>query len=292
VWHQVNSVTDPKFTEKMQSLGQGLAKAKQVGARIPGETEGMSGATTDRKEVEALKILLEYNAKLLAPEWLAKNKPPPTFTASFIVPLKKKTMSHEAGQKENERLCVCGANNPKLKCTRCSSVWYCGKSCQVADWKTHKKVCKSPQERAADADTVIVRVGRHDPILEGMGGRYLCARSLHASSSELVAQLDGSRHRVLDMFQPLSVPAGEGASFIAKIQTPPAAGAPMLVYDKGKNFQTFIHPDNASPAGYQKIFGMIQSGSSGRKGYFSASLQAGGTELHVYASALLPVQSW
>ena len=292
MWHQVNSVTDPKFTEKMQSLGQGLAKAKQVGARIPGETEGMSGATTDRKEVEALKILLEYNAKLLAPEWLAKNKPPPTFTASFIVPLKKKTMSHEAGQKENERLCVCGANNPKLKCTRCSSVWYCGKSCQVADWKTHKKVCKSPQERAADADTVIVRVGRHDPILEGMGGRYLCARSLHASSSELVAQLDGSRRRVLDMFQPLSVPAGEGASFIAKIQTPPAAGAPMLVYDKGKNFQTFIHPDNASPAGYQKIFGMIQSGSSGRKGYFSASLQAGGTELHVYASALLPVQSW
>jgi hypothetical protein len=99
---------------------------------------------------------------------------------------------------------------------------------------------------------VIVRVGRQDPILEGMGGLYLCTRSLHASSSELVAQLHASRQNLdrLDMFQPLTVPAREGASFIAKIQTPPAAGAPMLVYDKGKNFQTFIHPDNASPAGY------------------------------------------
>ena len=296
MWYQVNSVTDPKFTEKMQKLGQGLAKAKEVGARIPGETEGMSGATTDRKEVEALKILLEYNAKLLAPEWLVKNKPPPTFTASFIVPLKKKIMSHEAGQKENEHVCVCGAPNPRLKCTRCSSVWYCGKSCQVADWKAHKKVCKSPQERAADADTVIVRVGRHDPILEGMGARYLNTWSYHAASREVLAHLDASRQNLdrLDMFQPLSVPAGEGASFIAKIQTPPTVGEPMMVYDKGKNFQTLIHPGNASPAGYQKIFAMIQSGgqASGRKGYFSASLQAGGTELHVYTSALLPLQSW
>jgi len=64
---EVNSVTDPKFTGKMQSLGQGLAQGQAGGGAIPGETEGMSGATTDRKEVEALKILLEYNAKLLAP---------------------------------------------------------------------------------------------------------------------------------------------------------------------------------------------------------------------------------
>ena len=121
-----------------------------------------------------------------------------------------------------------------------------------------------------------------------IGARYLCTWSNHAASREVGAQLDASRQNLdrLDMFQPLSVPAEERASFVAKILTPPTAGAPMMVYDKGENFQT-LHRDNASPAGYQKIFAMIQSGghASGRKGHFSASLQAGWTELHVYGTS-------
>ncbi|KAK5732576.1 hypothetical protein LTR17_010391 [Elasticomyces elasticus] len=41
---------------------------------------------------------------------------------------------------------VCGtepsAGGTLLRCTRCKSVWYCGKDCQQEDWNLHKIACK------------------------------------------------------------------------------------------------------------------------------------------------------
>lgn len=37
----------------------------------------------------------------------------------------------------------CGANNPEKKCGNCKFVLYCNGACQNADWKFHKKHCKS-----------------------------------------------------------------------------------------------------------------------------------------------------
>lgn len=34
----------------------------------------------------------------------------------------------------------------------------------------------------------------------------------------------------------------------------------MMVYDKGKNFQTMIHPGNASQDGYARLWQLIQAG--------------------------------
>ena len=28
------------------------------------------------------------------------------------------------------------------KCSRCKTVWYCSRACQLSDWKEHKKTCK------------------------------------------------------------------------------------------------------------------------------------------------------
>ena len=109
---------------------------------------------------------------------------------------------------------------------------------------------------------------------------------------------------------PLYLPVGHAASIFfffdiflnlaVKIQTS-SPGMPLLVYPKCKCFRTMIHPHNVSTPlnGYQRLYDLISTAGhagspllSGRKGYFSAALLCGGTELHVYASTLLPAQSW
>lgn len=46
------------------------------------------------------------------------------------------------GQKPDEICAVCGEMDKNKKCSKCKSVYYCGRSCQRADWFLHKKVCK------------------------------------------------------------------------------------------------------------------------------------------------------
>lgn len=37
----------------------------------------------------------------------------------------------------------CSKTNCKLRCSKCSTVYYCGPECQKAHWQEHKKICKS-----------------------------------------------------------------------------------------------------------------------------------------------------
>ena len=64
----------------------------------------------------------------------------------------------------------CGDAGAKSRCTRCKTVFYCGRKCQVAHWRSHKQSCGVPLEdemaRLALAfepgDRVVVVGGDHD----------------------------------------------------------------------------------------------------------------------------------
>lgn len=40
-----------------------------------------------------------------------------------------------------EKVCFVCLKPSRLKCSRCSAIQYCSKSCQKSDWKTHKQNC-------------------------------------------------------------------------------------------------------------------------------------------------------
>jgi len=44
----------------------------------------------------------------------------------------------------------CGSETSK-KCGKCGQAYYCGRKCQVSDWKEHKAFCKSQQRRPEEA---------------------------------------------------------------------------------------------------------------------------------------------
>ena len=44
---------------------------------------------------------------------------------------------------------LCGKASPTQSCSRCKSVWYCGRNCQNSDWERHKKECKHLRKKGA-----------------------------------------------------------------------------------------------------------------------------------------------
>lgn len=44
---------------------------------------------------------------------------------------------------------VCGSPNNLKLCSACKLVRYCGRECQMADWKNHKELCKKKQAELA-----------------------------------------------------------------------------------------------------------------------------------------------
>ena len=61
-----------------------------------------------------------------------------------------KTMSENEGSRRPSRMCdvtavceLCGGSSARFICSKCRLVSYCSIDCQTANWKIHKKKCKS-----------------------------------------------------------------------------------------------------------------------------------------------------
>ncbi len=38
------------------------------------------------------------------------------------------------------------------RCSKCKSIWYCSKECQVSDWPNHKVVCNKKAKQLKEAE--------------------------------------------------------------------------------------------------------------------------------------------
>lgn len=73
---------------------------------------------------------------------LSKRSPGVSVALSIL----NQTLDGPPGNNENTCAVCEGVDGSNKKCSRCKSIYYCGASCQKADWFQHKKVCKSPEE--------------------------------------------------------------------------------------------------------------------------------------------------
>ena len=48
--------------------------------------------------------------------------------------------------------CGCCGEPATQRCSKCKSVWYCSRECQLKDWKAHKEMCKMLTEVRKDED--------------------------------------------------------------------------------------------------------------------------------------------
>jgi hypothetical protein len=93
-----------------------------------------------------------------------------------------------------------------------------------------------------------------------------------------------NRMRKVDV--PLNV---HKADFLVKVQTPMQAGAPMLVYDKGKTFETTVQthtPEGRRLAAFSRTSGIM----GGLKSYLRA--QREGDSLRIFIDKHEPLQPW
>lgn len=52
---------------------------------------------------------------------------------------------------EDPKCASCGEPATQ-RCSKCKSVWYCSRECQLKDWKAHKEMCKMLTEVRKDED--------------------------------------------------------------------------------------------------------------------------------------------
>lgn len=164
------------------------------------------------ESIRLLKKLLEKNEKRLASEYVERltmeNDRVEGWRYSIVQPVRSDVL------KEGERCSVCGKKGKLQKCARCTAVSYCGRDCQVKDWKErgHKDVCKkketvfSGSSGGDDGEYVVVDLDSAEAKLPG--GQVYTKYSFTSSAPMGQDQVK------------LSKKEKNGQTFIVKVQSP------------------------------------------------------------------------
>jgi hypothetical protein len=190
-----------------------------------------------------------------------------------------------------------GCDKPApMRCGRCRGATYCSTECQKADWRArHKAHCSNPAAAPGDAGGGATAApggaGASSAAIAGGAGRAsVLVPALNPDSVGLAnISIDFTGRGVNRMRKaevPLNVHKGE---FIVKVQTANEAGAPLLVYDKGKTFVTTVRaltPEGLRLAAFSRTSGIF----GGRKSYLRA--QREGDNLRIFIDKHEPLQPW
>jgi len=77
----------------------------------------------------------------------------------------------------------CGTAS-NLSCTRCNQAWYCGRDCQLKDWKAHKKFCKKKAAFVNDTQAKDGGMSGNKTGSEGIHTCGLCHKEAKKSCSQ------------------------------------------------------------------------------------------------------------
>jgi hypothetical protein len=80
-----------------------------------------------------------------------------------------------------------------MKCQRCKAIYYCSKECQVADWKSHKKICKESgigSRSASKTERITISAFIESNYLEIAKEVYKKTQEYNVPKTELLVEID------------------------------------------------------------------------------------------------------
>ena len=283
-----NTVSQPEVVMKLMDMIPSHLDKNRV----------IAGKDCDARTIRHIMRILDRNREKLNPSWrdqrekLLQQKYRTFMKLSYIVPLE----DYESAAAIDETICPgCGRVATK-QCTRCKKQKYCSRECQMSHWPKHKKICKKVPVAAAAAaspkqgETATTKYTGRTVVVDltsdsNDDGLYYASFSLNNSL------FNPSKQQPYKMGEKAkNAPSGV---FAIKIQVLLTPTAPMMVYDRTRQFEIEISPSNC-PQQFMELFHLIrQKGvSGGRKAYFNCTVSKDGKNLIVYIDEMLGMLPW
>jgi len=124
----------------------------------------------------------------------------------------------------------CGASDNLKTCDRCGLMRYCGRECQVADWKQHKKTCRSCK------DTHFISCGGTSNMIIPDGQHKSGAKVVQADQDAILAAEwggDYSRSEVAAIFKHMGDHGYSSAETRAFIENGASNGSKVGLFQAG-----------------------------------------------------------
>ncbi|KAJ6581191.1 hypothetical protein B0H19DRAFT_930096 [Mycena capillaripes] len=130
------------FTERCRSWTHKTTCKYAASGKIPVSTERLQNPLCGCGEgIRLGRLSTDTQWKSLAP-FMTRAAISPLFALPYLETVDQKMDQRVAAVVEETCVACNKSESTLLKCSRCREVGYCGKACQKAHWKEHKKVCK------------------------------------------------------------------------------------------------------------------------------------------------------